>query len=481
MGLFSKEKFVREGDLNFVIRKNAKKEKVATLINMANAEVITIPETIKNNIPVVAIEEGLFKDRSELKVLRINSKISPFPFNDLTNSRKLERIEFPNGSNNYDTFEEGKIVVYTDRYISYTVFVVPTYNKSTLQIYKGAGFANSIIDLHALGVKKVFVSYSCFNTSSFVEKYPDIDLEFDNNISTYETKDGVTYYVVGSTTKSVHYIARNATYILEHKNPSITFEDVKRLQVLRFKKLIIPDTVTEIAKGTFEKFHFQELEIQGNTILHDQSFNECPELKKVTIYKGVKFNDTWGNPFTKLPSLEKIEVTGDVGSFSNDKNGVLYWKKPANGKTYLFKFPAASKLEKYKVSEGTSMIWDNAFEGTKLKEVEFPKTTVKFGPSCFEGSALENLIVTTDEACEIYWNSFSNIVAGLKKVSVPAQLSIYENAFLGTKIDEVEYRGYHQWLKDGTVSISKGNDTFTLKAKGRAMTPEIQAYLKNKK
>ena len=196
-------------------------------------------------------------------------------------------------------------------------------------------------------------------------------------------------------------------YPVSRKGKEYTVPDgTKRIGAKAFfysnlEKIILPDSVEELANGAFES---------------------CEKLKTVNIPPKVTSAD---GIFKQCDRLETINVDEGNEVFES-VDGVLF-----NKATHaLIKYPVAKKGKDYTLPEGTEAVMGNAFENTQLTGVTIPGSVRFIGNNAFLFCGKLKEIILPEGLQELEGNPFQ-WCSGLVKADLPASLiKVTGNPFL---------------------------------------------------
>ncbi len=273
----------------------------------------------------------------------------------------------------------------------------------------------------------------------------------------------------------------NGQYLGHFPLEKVTILDgVKRIEQYAFKgyenlkEITLPDSITELGPGCFDKTSITELIIPGkissigtkNTYgLNGQYLGHFP-LEKVVILDGVKRIERYAfkgydklkeitlpDSMTELgpgcfdqTSIKELVIPGNISSIGTKHtyglNGQHLGHFPLEKLTILdgvkrieqYAFKGYNELKEFNCYSPTISIGENAFSETKLKKVNMSSALDSING--FSNSEIESLEINTESSIlpKEYLRSFPN----LKEVVIPKSIkSIDDMAFYGTKIKKV--------------------------------------------
>lgn len=183
-------------------------------------------------------------------------------------------------------------------------------------------------------------------------------------VKNYDKTIGQTNIVIPDTCRGLPVVAieHKAFYGAEHLESIVIGNNVKELDWSVFedctnlKKVTLGSSLTEISTNAFRNTGIESIVIpEGVSEISFYAFADCPNLKKVTVPKSV--------------------TTICSGAFEN-----------------------CYALEEVILSEGLSVIEDNAFRNAGLKQITLPSTLTKLGEDAFSHcSALEEVQIKSKD------------------------------------------------------------------------------------
>ncbi|WP_027454433.1 leucine-rich repeat protein [Xylanibacter brevis] len=210
------------------------------------------------------------------------------------------------------------------------------------------------------------------------------------------------------------------------------------------------------------------------------AFMNCNGLTKVFIPSSIKDIlhvyqnlDRYKNPFIYCINLDSINVDHD-NQYLTSQDGVLFDKE----KKELYAYPSGNSRVSYNVPEGTTKIYDLAFEGSKnLACIQIPTSVNRIGGSAFAGCTLDALVIHGILKDDITQDIFQYM---------DTSTVIYTQICQIEKIQKI-YKGKVLPLSDYSLRISelhqlKGNETI-IDLQGRRLSriPEKGMYIKDGK
>ena len=240
--------------------------------------------------------------------------------------------------------------------------------------------------------------------------YYDVQLDLGNSKTGYTVEDGVIY----NADKTVIYACDRT----------------------KTGKYVMPDTVTTINEGAFQKCSFSEVVVSENVseIVY-AAFSYSMELEKVVLPQNLKAIE-WG-AFSECENLTEADLPSgleilDTSSFY--KTGITSVTVPGTVTEVGYGAYKESQVAELTLEEGIEVIWGEAFKDTQLKSVVIPDSITHMGGHVFENTPLES--VTFGSGLEaIAYNSFAN--TKLTTVTIPENIAeIGEYAFANSTLEE---------------------------------------------
>ena len=177
------------------------------------------------------------------------------------------------------------------------------------------------------------------------------------------------------------------------------YDDSRLLWGYPMEEFIIPETVTEIADGAFQRNSLKSISIHDGVITIGKGAFEYCYNESIRIGSGVqKIGEDFLNG---CYYLETIEVDKDNKHFQSI-DGILYNKAKTEliASPYIIKAPSLPRelrviashafwgrqIEKLIIPEGVTTIGDGALGNSRIKEIYFPRSLKNFGELvAFEG------------------------------------------------------------------------------------------------
>jgi hypothetical protein len=195
-------------------------------------------------------------------------------------------------------------------------------------------------------------------------------------------------------------------------------EGVERIEAQAFaindklKKVIMPDTVTEI---------------DANAFMDSLQSDNDETLKTLVIHKDVAVIYLYNC------NVETIVVSEDNEAYCS-QNGVLFSKD----KTKLYRFPERSPLTEYVIPDTVTEIAERAFNCCKdLKSVVIPSSVKRIGGMAFSHCLSLESVVIPDSINVIDYGTFMSC-RNLKSINIPNSVTrINDSAFHSTGLESV--------------------------------------------
>ncbi len=224
-------------------------------------------------------------------------------------------------------------------------------------------------------------------------------------------------------------------------------------QCRNLSEVVISDGVESIGKSAFSHVGIKSLEIPGSVkTIGLAAFWKCTSLNEVILHEGIESIENQafsGTSITTVKLPSSITYLGSGGSYSHP----------------------FGEIESVIISDGTTKIWDNAFNGcTKLTHVEIPDSVTEIGDSAFVDTKLSDLtflnkiskigkrafagcenlvtIIIPDNVKEIPSGAFNNC-PNLRTVTISDKVNKIDANFFGCKqLEEVYFEGsLDDWMK----------------------------------
>lgn len=193
----------------------------------------------------------------------------------------------------------------------------------------------------------------------------------------------------------------------------------------------LPKNITTIPKNCFENcYALNDIEIPASvTTISDESFIHCTSLESVEIPVAVNF--IGARAFMNCPKITSFSVKSGSESFKS-VNDVLF---TLDGKE-LVQYPIGKSAESYSVPAGTEIIRKGAFSFGKVSKIILPDSIMIIDEKGFSDNKNLSDINLPEGLEEICLNAFLNCTA-LKKITIPSTIQSFENAFVGSGLEEV--------------------------------------------
>lgn len=273
--------------------------------------------------------------------------------------------------------------------------------------------------------------------------YYNVQLDLGNSQTGYVVEDGVIY----NADKTVIYACDRT----------------------KTGKYVMPDTVTTINEGAFQKCSFSEVVVSENVseIVY-AAFSYSMELEKVVLPENLKAIE-WG-AFSECENLAEADLPSGLEILETSsfyKTGITSVTVPGTVIEVGYGAYKESQVAELTLEEGIEVVWGEAFRDTQLKSVVIPDSLTHMGGYVFADTPLES--VTIGAGLEaISYNAFEN--TKLTTVTIPENIAeigeyafanstleeaiiekndvyIYEGAFYNCPLKEID-------LKDGVVAIA---------------------------
>lgn len=184
------------------------------------------------------------------------------------------------------------------------------------------------------------------------------------------------------------------------------------------KKLILPESLTEIAANSFYgAFGLEEVVLGSKTeTIGNYAFSECNALKKIAKVSGdLEGITTIGsNVFrnTALTEIKLPETLESIGTSALEGTKLVTVTIPSNITvipTYLFRYCA--DLKTVILHDGVTEIQQSAFQDSGLTEIKLPASLETINASAFAGSALKSITIPASVTLSTNGMMFQNCTA----------------------------------------------------------------------
>ena len=142
------------------------------------------------------------------------------------------------------------------------------------------------------------------------------------------------------------------------------------------ESVVIPSSVKDIGFGAFSYCRsLKSVNLpEGLKNIASETFKECTSLESIVIPDSVEIIGSYA--FWGCSSLREIEIPGKCNSI------------------HTYAFEDCENLSRVILNEGVAVIWDSAFAGTAVENIDFPSTTSIIGKNAFRGTHLKSLRLT---------------------------------------------------------------------------------------
>lgn len=150
--------------------------------------------------------------------------------------------------------------------------------------------------------------------------------------------------------------------------------------------IVLPQSITTIGNGTFDGCKtLQNLVVPSGLVnVGDNAFSGCAALQKIELPATLKYIGT--APFASCSSLLSIQVDASNMHYASVDNMLLN-----KDKNTLLAFPGG--ITSYTIPEGIDTIAQDAFRGSKLKEIKLPSSLRYIGANAFKFSDLREVVI----------------------------------------------------------------------------------------
>ncbi len=252
---------------------------------------------------------------------------------------------------------------------------------------------------------------------------------FDNNMRITGVKIPATVTVVNKYAFRGCINLRKAEFASSSSAVSVrerAFSGCEKLETIT-----MPENISLISKNCFENcYALSGISIPDTvTNIADEAFIHCISLADVVIPASVSLIGS--RAFMNCTSLNSFSVKQGSQSFKA-VNGVLF---SLDGKE-LVQYPIGRTAQSYTVPAGVETIGKGAFAFGKLTSVTLPAGLKTIDEKGFSDCTQLSSINFPDSLETIGINAFLNC-ASLKKITLPAKVTEFDNAFVGSGLEEV--------------------------------------------
>lgn len=209
------------------------------------------------------------------------------------------------------------------------------------------------------------------------------------------------------------------------------------------KRLVIPDTVTEICDEAFSgNRHIEYVYIPNSVkVMGDYAFQNCASLNTVEFEKGSSYERLYFT-FNSCKNLENVIIPADVriGDLyaTFDDTGLTHCELPDNVNSMSYTFRSTPNL----------------------KSVKMPANLIKFGEYCFSLSGVESIVIP-DNIKYLPYNSFYGC-SNLSYVDMNNVSSLGWRAFAYcTSLESIDLTNIKHYTRVGNLASFYGCDNLT--------------------
>ncbi len=209
------------------------------------------------------------------------------------------------------------------------------------------------------------------------------------------------------------------------------------------EEVIVPDTVTEIASGAFQKMKKLSkitLPFIGKTAVSDSYIYETDEADGKAVNGERIFAHIFGTEEYSYGEEININFGSGTQLYYIPVNLSEVTIKPAGEyKIPMYAFASLSLLSKVNLEGNITAIGTNAFQGCRdLSEINIPATVTTIDAFAFEGCSYLTSLNFEDNSnlTEIKESAFAN--SGIKKLVLPAKVEVIGiRAFKNATLEEI--------------------------------------------
>ena len=222
------------------------------------------------------------------------------------------------------------------------------------------------------------------------------------------------------------------------------------------KKLVIPESVTNVGNGAFDRCsNLTQANVNANK-LGDVVFYGCGNLEKVIIGKNVS---SWGvNIFAVSNKLNDLTILSETLNINNNKlgkcsllkeikinednnkyksvDGIVYSKDG----TTIYAYPTGKEGDTYEFSSNIKTVGECAFSGCKIIYIDIPESVINVGNGAFDRcSNLTQANVNANKLGDVVFYGCGN----LEKVIIGKNVSSWGGGIfaVSNKLTSINYSG----------------------------------------
>lgn len=254
------------------------------------------------------------------------------------------------------------------------------------------------------------------------------------------------------------------------------------------ESITIPDSVTSIGDLAFGGMEVESINIPDNvTSIGVQAFGGCNNLKSIIIPDKVELIDRW--TFSDCNALESVTLGDQVAALNEfafyncaSLKTVVLSDSLKEIENYVFKnctslesiiipetveyigadvFYNCTNLKSVVLPENTTL-YSGFYNCTSLESIVLPKNQGYIGDSWFYNCTSLKSIEFPDKYITIGKGGFENCIS-LKRITLPNELlAIYENAFVGSGLQEIHFKGTEEEWSNKNIETSPEIDAATI-------------------